>query len=112
MRDLLPPETLARRKQGFGVPLERWFGGSFGRLAREVLLDPRARGRGWLDPRAVERLLDAQPRAQDRHARQVFALVCLELWAQTWVDRPREALAAPLAAASRPPVAGPAAALA
>jgi hypothetical protein len=25
----------------------------------------------------------------------VFTLVCLELWAQTWLDRPREALVAP-----------------
>jgi len=110
--DLLPPETLKRRKQGFGVPLERWFGGSFGGLARELLLDPRARGRGWLEPRAVERLLAAAPAEAERHARQVFALVCLELWAQTYVDRPRETLAAPLAA-SRPraaPVSGPVAA--
>jgi asparagine synthase (glutamine-hydrolysing) len=111
VRDLLPAETLARRKQGFGVPLERWFGGSFGALAREVLLDPRARGRGWLDPPAVERLIGAAPRDEDRHARQVFALVCLELWAQTYLDRPREALTAPLAAgAGRPsiaPAAGP-----
>ena len=110
VRDLLPPQTLARRKQGFGVPLERWFNGSFGRLAREVLLDPRARGRGWLDPRAVERLIDAPARHPDRHARQVFALVCLELWAQTYVDRPRDSLTAPLATMLDTP--GPAAAIA
>jgi len=97
VRDLLPPETLARRKQGFGVPLERWFDGSFGALAREVLLDPRARGRGWCDAREVERLVGSRPAREDRHARQVFALVCLELWAQTYADRPREALAVPLA---------------
>ena len=32
---------------------------------------------------------------EDKQARQVFTLVCLELWAQTWLDRPREALAEP-----------------
>ena len=96
VRDLLPPETLARPKQGFGVPLERWFDGSFGALAREVLLDPRARSRGWCDPREVERLVSSQSPRDDRRARQVFALVCLELWAQTYADRPREALDAPL----------------
>ena len=105
VRDLLPSETVARRKQGFGVPLERWFDGSFGPLARELLLDGRARGRGWLEPSAVERLLAGPPRDRDRHARQVFALVCLELWAQTYLDRPRDALAAPLAAAPGRPAA-------
>ena len=96
VRDLLPPETLKRRKQGFGVPLERWFNGSFGQVARDVLLDSRARGRGWTQPAAVERLIGTAPRSPDRHARQVFALVCLELWARTYLDRPRESLGASL----------------
>lgn len=102
VKDLLPPETLQRGKQGFGVPLERWFGSDFGRLAREVLLDPRARARGWLDAPGVERVLHGGDAREDRRARQVFALVCLELWAQTYLDRPRERLAGPLAG----PVAG------
>jgi len=99
VRDLLPAATLARGKQGFAVPIDRWFGGSFGTLAREVLLDPRARARGWFDDRAVERVLADGGLREDRRARQVFALVNLELWAQTYLDRPREALEAPLAPA-------------
>jgi asparagine synthase (glutamine-hydrolysing) len=96
VRDLLPPETLARGKQGFGVPLEHWFGAEFGTLAREVLLDSRARGRGWLDSGAVEDVLHAPGMRRERRVRQVWALVCLELWAQTCLDRPREQLARPL----------------
>ncbi len=98
VRDLLPAETLARGKQGFAVPIDRWFGGAFGALAREVLLDGRARGRGWLDERGVERVLEGEGLRHERRARQVFALVTLELWAQTYLDRPREALDGPLAA--------------
>jgi asparagine synthase (glutamine-hydrolysing) len=60
-RTLLPENILQRPKQGFGVPLERWFGADFGRLAREVLLDPRARDRGWLDPAGVQRVLARRP---------------------------------------------------
>ncbi|MFN8587795.1 MAG: asparagine synthase (glutamine-hydrolyzing) [Candidatus Eisenbacteria bacterium] len=94
-RTLLPPDILQRGKQGFGVPLERWFGNDFGRLAREVLLDRRCRERGWLDAGGVEAVLAGKSAREDKHARQVFTLVCLELWAQTWLDRPREALAEP-----------------
>lgn len=94
-RPMLPPEIMHRPKQGFGVPLERWFGSDFGRLAREVLLDRRARERGWFDPAGVEAVLSGSGARNDRHARQVFTLVCLELWAQTWVDRPREVLMQP-----------------
>jgi asparagine synthase (glutamine-hydrolysing) len=96
VRDQLPAETLARGKQGFAVPIDRWFGGSFGTLAREVLEDARARDRGWLDARAVSRVLSDGGLREERRARQVFALVMLELWAQTYLDRPRDALDAPL----------------
>jgi asparagine synthase (glutamine-hydrolysing) len=95
VRPLLPPAILARGKQGFGVPLERWFAGDFGRLAREVLLDRRCRERGWLVPAAVQRLLAGKGLRDELRARRVFTLVCLELWAQTWLDRPRESLGTP-----------------
>jgi asparagine synthase (glutamine-hydrolysing) len=98
VKDLLPPEILARGKQGFAVPLERWFGDDFGRLAREVLYDPRVRSRGWLDARGLQSLIE-RPHARDaRQARQVWALVCLELWAQTALDRPAELADRPLEA--------------
>ena len=95
-RPLLPAGILERGKQGFGVPLEHWFGADFGRLAKDVLLDRRCRERGWLDARGVEHVLAGRTQRDDRHARQVFTLVCLELWAQTWLDRPRASLAEPV----------------
>jgi hypothetical protein len=80
------------------VPLDRWFDGSFGPLARRVLLDPAARKRGWFDAKRIEALLGDQRMRVARRSRQLWTLVCLELWAQTYLDRPREGLSAPLAA--------------
>jgi asparagine synthase (glutamine-hydrolysing) len=96
VKDLLPPEILARPKQGFGVPLEHWFGTDFGRLAREVLLDSRPRWRGWFDRKGVERMVTDTGTKDDRRSKQIWALLCLEMWFQTYVDRPREALDGPL----------------
>ena len=96
VRPLLPPAILARGKQGFGVPLDRWFGGHLDQLARDVLLDARARRRGWLDPRATERLLTRADLRNELRAKRVLTLVCLELWAQCYLDRPREELVAPV----------------
>lgn len=92
VRDLLPASILARGKQGFGVPIDRWLGGRFGALAHEVLLDARAKNRGWLDPARVAGLLADRSLPPDRRARQLWSLVCLELWAQSYVDRSREEL--------------------
>jgi asparagine synthase (glutamine-hydrolysing) len=102
VRDLLPPSILARGKQGFGVPLAQWLGSDFGRLAREVLLDDRARARGWVDPRGVQTLLEGGQLRREHRATRLWALVCLELWAQCFLDRPAVATRTPLTTV-RPP---------
>ena len=65
----LPPVVAERGKTGFGLPLARWFREDLRPLARDLLLDERARSRGWFDARAVERLLDdhAAARADNGH---------------------------------------------
>jgi asparagine synthase (glutamine-hydrolysing) len=82
----LPPELLTRTKMGFGVPLESWFRGELQGYARDILLGARARQRGWLEPAAVTRLLDAHTRAARDHSSQIWALLCLEEWARQWLD--------------------------
>jgi asparagine synthase (glutamine-hydrolysing) len=83
----LPPETLARPKMGFGVPLRRWFSEGLTGWAREILLDRRTDGRGWTDSREVARLLRQHEIGARDHAKRIWALVCLELWARQHVDR-------------------------
>ena len=83
----LPAETLSRPKMGFGVPLRRWFAGAPIRWARDILLDRRTRERGWTDGREAARLLRQHERGARDHAKRIWALVCLELWAREHVDR-------------------------
>jgi asparagine synthase (glutamine-hydrolysing) len=83
----LPAETMARPKMGFGVPLRRWFGEGLIGWAREILLDRRARERGWTNHREVARLLHQHEVGARDHAKRIWALVSLELWAREHVDR-------------------------
>jgi len=83
----LPAETLARPKMGFGVPLRRWFGEGLIGWARDILLDRRTHERGWTDSREVARLLHQHEAGARDHAKRIWALVCLELWARQHVDR-------------------------
>ena len=86
--DDLPPETTARGKRGFGVPLARWFRGELRETARQLLLDPRARERGYFRPAAVDRLLDDHAAGRADHGHRLWCLVVLELWQQTHVEAP------------------------
>ena len=84
----LPPEVLARGKTGFGVPLAQWFRGELRPLARELLLDERARSRGWFRPEAVEGLLADHAAGRADNGHRLWALTMLELWQRAHVDAP------------------------
>src|SRR5205823_4881293 len=65
MAGILPDEIISRRKQGFAVPLGRWFRGGLHDLARDVLLCDTSRRRGLVDPAYVKDLLDGPARGRD-----------------------------------------------
>jgi asparagine synthase (glutamine-hydrolysing) len=96
---LLPPELASRGKTGFGIPLGSWFRGPLRDLAGDVLLGPRARGRGQFRPAAVERLLSEHLRSERDHGHRLWCLLVLELWQRAWLES--EALTAPYAAQAR-----------
>jgi asparagine synthase (glutamine-hydrolysing) len=55
-------------------------------VARDVLLDRRARERGVFNPAAVEDLLDAHRAGTRRGGDAIWALLNLELWYRTFID--------------------------
>src|SRR5260370_15098598 len=59
MTDRLPPEILARGKQGFGVPFGAWFRGPLAGTLTEVLAPDRGRAAGVLDADAGGRRVTA-----------------------------------------------------
>jgi asparagine synthase (glutamine-hydrolysing) len=88
-RTLLPSETLAKRKHGFGVPTAEWLRShsGFRELARDTLLSARARGRGYFQPGAVEGLFTLH--ASDSTAFYgdiLWSLLMLELWHRRHAD--------------------------
>ena len=84
----LPAAVAERGKSGFGVPLAAWFRGELRTLARDLLLDDRARARGWFRPEAVQRLLDEHDRGAADHGHRLWTLAMLELWQRAHVDAP------------------------
>jgi len=87
VRDLLPPDLLRKRKQGFSVPVGPWLRGPLYPAARDLLLDTRARERGWLRPEAVERLLEEHRSGGAEHGHRLYAVLGLEIWAREYLDR-------------------------
>jgi asparagine synthase (glutamine-hydrolysing) len=86
VRPWVPEAVLSRPKRGFGVPLRRWFQEQMIGWARDILLDPHTAGRGWTNTSEVRALLQQHEDGSRDHAKRIWALVCLELWARQHVD--------------------------
>jgi asparagine synthase (glutamine-hydrolysing) len=86
VRALLPAAILTRRKMGFPVPFSEWMRGSGASLARDVLLDARARQRGITNAAAVSALIDAHADGSTNAGDAIWALLNLELWYRTFID--------------------------
>ena len=83
---LLPPETLARRKMGFGVPVGNWMRRELRSWTEDLLLSPRALKRGYFEPNALRHLVDAHLEGREDRSFQLWALVWLELWHLEFMD--------------------------
>ena len=83
MQHVVPQPVYQRTdKMGFPVPLAEWFAGPLKDFLHDVLLSDRARSRGIYRMDGVERLI----RHEQRFGRQVWGLLCLELWFRAFVD--------------------------
>jgi asparagine synthase (glutamine-hydrolysing) len=86
LRPLLPADILERRKQGFGIPLGVWFRGGLTDVFSSVLGSPRARQRGYFEPRFVDRLVREHLSGARDHTLRLWQLLVFELWHRQYLD--------------------------
>jgi asparagine synthase (glutamine-hydrolysing) len=89
LRGRVPDEVLRRPKMGFGVPLREWFRDELRGLPEEVLLDPRAVGRGYFRREVVEELIRQHRSGEADHALRLWVMLQLENWHREVVEAPR-----------------------
>jgi asparagine synthase (glutamine-hydrolysing) len=81
---LLPPEILARRKQGFSPPFSAWLRGPLRDAVRARLTRTRIEQAGILDPAAVAELVRAHLEGRVEKGRTIWAVLSLQMWAERW----------------------------
>jgi asparagine synthase (glutamine-hydrolysing) len=85
MRDTLPPEVLARPKQGFGSPMEEWLRGDFGHDAQAAVRGSALAERELLDYDVVDSLFAAHRRGRGDWSKHLWNLYCVSRWYDRWV---------------------------
>lgn len=83
----LPEQTWNRKKQGFGVPMHRWFRGDLGTMFGDEVLASDARTAAYLDRGALERMFGEHQSEAAQHGPRLWTILMLERWLRT-TERP------------------------
>jgi asparagine synthase (glutamine-hydrolysing) len=80
MKGKLPDSTLNKKKQGFGIPVDEWFSGEFGRKCKEITFP-------GLSKNAILSLFNEHDFKHEhlRHGNILWTLTVLHLWGQKWL---------------------------
>ena len=76
----VPRNIMERPKQGFGVPLARWFRGELRSLVLDALTVDRMRAVGVHDYDLVRRIIDEHMSGRRNHPARLWALLVLSMW--------------------------------
>jgi asparagine synthase (glutamine-hydrolysing) len=82
VRGLVPDRILARRKEGFSIPIKNWLRRELQPLMRELLSPARLTARGLFEPAEVARLIDEHVSGRENHAHTLFPLMVFERWSE------------------------------
>jgi asparagine synthase (glutamine-hydrolysing) len=83
----LPKDILWRRKAGFGAPVRSWLERDLAPMLDDLLSADILRARGLVDPVTVQRLRADNTAGLADNSLQLYALLGLELWCRTFLDR-------------------------
>ncbi len=86
-RRRLPRDVVDRKKSGLAMPLETWLRQEDG-MGRylDMLLEPRARQRDYLDGTGVTSLVEEHRSQRANHAELLWGLLNLELWHRVMLE--------------------------
>jgi asparagine synthase (glutamine-hydrolysing) len=86
--DIIPNSILYRKKMGFPVPLNSWFGGHLNEYAKDILLSQEAQNRGIYNTENIKQWLDSNRLSTDHSfAMKIWMLLNLELFNKKYFSK-------------------------
>lgn len=85
--DILSNNILYRKKMGFPVPLNNWFGGEFRQYAKEMLLSNNSKVLKYFNKNEIVRMLDDDDLVKQHHkAMKVWNIINVEIFLNTYFN--------------------------
>lgn len=86
MESYLPKDIIYRPKSGFGAPLRHWMRIELRDLLTDILGEDSLRQRGLFDPKAVQKLIQANDNGEIDASYTLLSLLCIELWCRQFIN--------------------------
>jgi asparagine synthase (glutamine-hydrolysing) len=86
MENTLPRRVLKKKKQGFTVPLAKWFRKELTPLLESYLNEARIEKEGIFDPSYVRRLIDDHRSGRSDNRKPLWTLLVFELWKEKYLS--------------------------
>ncbi|MDZ4857766.1 MAG: asparagine synthase (glutamine-hydrolyzing) [Candidatus Hydrogenedentes bacterium] len=77
---IMPPELMKQRKQGFAIPIHRWFRQELRGHFLDAVLSHESRNSALLNRRTIRALYDSHIQEFDDHGHQLWAILMFEHW--------------------------------
>ena len=91
MEDELPGAIINRPKTGFGAPLRYWLKNQLFDSVNELLSAKSIRDRGLFDANNARDIIESDRAGRVDASYTVFAMLCIEIWCRTFLDKPTPA---------------------
>jgi asparagine synthase (glutamine-hydrolysing) len=86
MQDVLPREVLQQPKAGFAAPVDYWLARDLKEMVDDMLGESQIEKRGLFRPEVVRAFVDEHRSGAQDWSMQIWQLLTLELWMQTFLD--------------------------
>ena len=80
LANILPKEIVGQKKKGFEIPVAKWLREDLREYAQGILLSEKALARGIFKREVLEKMLVDHAESRRDYSRQIWTLLCLELW--------------------------------
>ena len=84
--DMIPSHILEKKKQGFAIPLAKWFQHELSDFAYDMLTGATFKQRNLFSNQAIENILSRHRRGEADYSPIIWALIFLESWMKTYCD--------------------------
>jgi hypothetical protein len=85
MAEILPKTTVERKKTRFFVPLDHWFSGEFGEIAKQFLDEETVKKRGFKYS-YIQKMIKEQSKSRIFYGRQLWNLLTYEFWYRIFIE--------------------------